>query len=120
MRTALIPSCHPERPHFGKGLCNPCYHHDYYEQRKDKWRSRQSGYVLGQFDRMVAEQGGRCALCDDKVPLVADHDHETGKPRRPLCQVCNKAIGMLHDDPDLVSRAAQYLASFRPSAVGIA
>ena len=105
--------CHPDMTHFALGQCEKCYHRDYYAARKDKWR-KASGYAPGQFTSLVVGQMGECFLCRDAAPLVADHDHETGLPRRPLCQTCNKALGMLHDDPELLTRAATYIAAYKP------
>lgn len=108
--------CHPDQPHFAKGFCQPCYSRDYYEQNKDKWRA-EVGYAPGEYDRMLAEQDGKCYLCGKETELVSDHDHDTGRPRRLLCQVCNKALGMFGDDPELLSRAAEYVIAHKPLAV---
>lgn len=108
--------CHPDLQHFAFGKCQPCYHADYYAARKDKWR-KVSGYAPGQFARLVIGQMGDCFLCGDHTQLVADHDHETGLARKPICATCNKALGMLHDDPELLAKAAQYIAGFKPLTV---
>jgi hypothetical protein len=54
-----------------------------------------------------------CAICGG-VATDVDHDHETGTVRGGLCNGCNSGIGLLRDDPELVARAAQYLASHAP------
>jgi hypothetical protein len=51
-------------------------------------------------DRLVKEQGGRCALCMvDLAGLMAclDHDHTTGRIRAVLCQNCNGIEGKIHN-----------------------
>lgn len=59
-----------------------------------------------EYDRMVEEQGGRCAACGelpnpDGLPveqsLHVDHDHETGEVRGLLCNRCNLALGYAHE-----------------------
>jgi hypothetical protein len=44
-----------------------------------------------------------------RVRLVVDHNHETGKIRGLLCHHCNLAVGWIRDDPDRALRAAEYL-----------
>lgn len=41
--------------------------------------------------------------------LATDHDHSTGEWRGVLCQRCNHAIGLFHDNPQLLRLAADYL-----------
>jgi hypothetical protein len=43
-----------------------------------------------------------------KEPCV-DHDHSTGAVRGLLCGACNKAIGLLKDNPQLARSIASYL-----------
>lgn len=57
-----------------------------------------------------ATQNERCAICNEIVPLVPDHEHcEPPKPRELLCKFCNSGIGFLKDDPKLCELAAAYL-----------
>ena len=68
--------------------------------------------------RLALEQGGRCAVCgspgrvlgDGTVGLVLDHSHATGRPRALLCTHCNAALGMLWEDPRVISRLSEYAA----------
>lgn len=41
--------------------------------------------------------------------LVVDHDHETGKLRGIICDHCNNALGMLHDDIKIIKEVINYL-----------
>lgn len=56
------------------------------------------GMEPGNYETMLAEQDGRCALCQwqpssaDRV-LVVDHDHATGRVRGLLCHDCNLFLG---------------------------
>lgn len=66
-----------------------------------------------EYRRMEKEQKGLCFLCnqlpDSTRSLAVDHDHETGKVRRLLCNRCNTAIGSLQHSPALLRKAAEYL-----------
>ena len=64
---------------------------------------------IGTYFRMMIAQDGRCAICDKIADLVLDHDHDTGLARGLLCDPCNKALGLLYDQPKSAVRAAQYL-----------
>ena len=76
---------------------------------------RKYGLTLEDYDRMLREQGGTCALCS-RVPeqerykrLNVDHCHNTGKIRGLLCTPCNCAIGILGDTVEHVRQAVIYL-----------
>jgi len=64
-----------------------------------------------QFDNMVKIQNGGCAICDVKLgnKLYIDHNHKTGKIRGLLCNTCNRAIGLLKHDTEILKRAQLYL-----------
>lgn len=77
------------------------------------------GISLEEWDEMWAAQGGRCAVCH-KVPRtrpVVDHDHRTGLVRGLLCNYCNHQVIGRHRDPELFTRAAEYLR--RPPALTV-
>ena len=66
-----------------------------------------------EYDEMLLSQDGICLICGKSCPtyrsLSVDHDHETGRIRGLLCDLCNKGLGQFKDDPKLLIRAAQYL-----------
>jgi hypothetical protein len=71
------------------------------------------GLTSAEYDRLFSSPGEKCTICN-KIPRtkkrpVVDHFHETGKVRGMLRQRCNTVIGMMHDDPMLLRRAATYL-----------
>ncbi len=56
---------------------------------------------------------GGCWLCGHANPggvLCIDHDHKTGLFRGLLCHRCNRVLGQVEDDGDLLSRAAGYVS----------
>ena len=80
------------------------------DHRKDYWLQSKYGISQADYERMLAEQNGQCAICFrlmDK-PKV-DHNHETGEVRQLLCNECNCGIGFLREDTILVASALKYL-----------
>ncbi len=72
------------------------------------------GLDEAEYDRLLAEQGGGCAICGTKPKkykhLPVDHDHVTGEVRWILCDSCNTALGGFKDRVDLLEIAIEYLA----------
>lgn len=109
----------------GKNLTGFCPDHTN-GYRRDQMLRRLYGITEEQYEEMLTEQGGCCALCG-KPPkpggkrnagrLHVDHDHATGRVRRLLCNNCNHGLGTFFDDPDLMRRAADYIERFRQVAV---
>lgn len=82
------------------------------DARLDTWLRLRFGIAVEYFRRLEVEQGGVCAICggiEEGRRLSVDHDHATGKVRGLLCGHCNRAIGLLRDDPARAERAAAYL-----------
>ena len=52
---------------------------------------------------------GKCAICGSALNLGIDHDHTRNILRGLLCDLCNTGIGLFHDNPELLIRAARYL-----------
>lgn len=72
------------------------------------------GLTIEQYDQMLANQDGRCPICNRtqfevKKTFVVDHDHITGKIRQLLCEQCNLTLGTFDDDPIRFDSAAAYL-----------
>lgn len=63
--------------------------------REYELRSRY-GISSEEYDRLLQEQGGACAICAGSCPtgrrLAVDHDHETGRVRGLLCATCNQRL----------------------------
>jgi hypothetical protein len=83
-------------------------------KREAKLR-RKYGIGSAEFDQLLSEQNGGCAICHAEVAdsrahqLHVDHCHTTGRVRGILCGPCNRGIGMFRDDPALLIKAAEYL-----------
>lgn len=58
--------------------------------------------------------GERCPICRrDVARTVSDHCHVEGELRERLCATCNSGLGMFHDDPAALRRAAEYVERWR-------
>lgn len=71
-----------------------------------RYQLKAHGLTIEQFKEMVEMQSGKCAICGNppagtkmEKRLHVDHDHQTGKVRSLLCGACNRAIGLLRDEP---------------------
>lgn len=73
---------------------------------------RRYGITYEQRQQMEKNQKGRCAICKKKKSLCLDHNHNTGKVRKLLCQKCNTGIGMFDEDIHFLASAIEYLQSF--------
>ena len=73
------------------------------------------GLSPAEYDRLLALQGGRCAICRGRPKskrLAVDHDHGSGAVRGLLCSQCNaEALGALHDSVELAWNAFAYLST---------
>jgi hypothetical protein len=86
---------------------------------------RAYGIPEGEYQAMLAAQGGVCAICKKAERAInprtgkprhldVDHDHKTGKVRGLLCSTCNNGLGCFQDDRQLLASADKYLAQFEP------
>lgn len=126
-----------KKAHYAHGLCNACYakarrraNPEAQRLANKRWdeqnprrrlavKLRQHGLTLGQYDKMLEDQGGACLICYETPTrrLDVDHDHRCcpgpyscGRcVRGLLCNACNTGIGKLGDDPDRLLSAAAYL-----------
>ncbi|HXF71611.1 MAG TPA: endonuclease VII domain-containing protein [Actinomycetota bacterium] len=122
------------------GRCKPCYAavvREYAEAHKDdpafiearrrrsrEWARRNRAYARNahllrkygitaeDYDRLLEEQGGVCAICGRRPKqryLAVDHEHGTGRVRGLLCDPCNQMLGFAEDDPERLRKAIAYL-----------
>ena len=71
------------------------------------------GISLEERNNMLAQQGGKCAICGTTSPnsvgWVIDHCHTTNKVRAILCNPCNLALGYVRDDVEIMLRMIEYI-----------
>jgi hypothetical protein len=101
--------------------CRPCAKKAARAARLAKWRKLGIPMTLALYDRMLEQQGGRCAICRGKPSetdheLAVDHDHEEPPHVRGLlCTDCNK----LAVHPEKLRKALDYVLEWkarRPSS----
>ena len=111
-------TCHPDRQVVGNGLCGACYQREWRKENPEKrqiYQRRNSYGVSPQdFDRMMAEQNYRCAICrqpfgEDRPsrPLI-EHDHNTGFVRGLVHYWCNTRLTAV-EDKEFLGNALRYL-----------
>lgn len=96
---------------------------------RDKHRLANFGMTWAQYQQLLADQGGGCAVCGSACStgrlLAIDHDHaccpEVGRScgrcvRGLLCGGCNQGLGKFHDDSVLLRAAAAYVERHRGAA----
>ena len=112
-----------------KQRCDECRRLEFNARARAKWREkylrRAYGISVDEFDRMRAEQEGRCAICGATEPggrheeFVVDHDHDTGAVRALLCNACNTGIGLMREDPSILASAIEYVRRHSPTTDGL-
>lgn len=86
---------------------------------KNAYYTRNYGITETQYEAKKLIQKNRCMICGSEgfcigknghtEKLVVDHDHKTGKVRGLLCHNCNRALGLLQDSVEVITKAAEYL-----------
>ena len=84
-------------------------------KRKASSLKRHYGINLDDYNKMLCEQDGVCAICNKversgvKKYLSVDHNHSSGKIRGLLCSLCNALLGLCGDSIDTLEKASNYL-----------
>lgn len=76
---------------------------------------RRYGLTGGDVARMLHAQGGSCGICERVLTneYHIDHDHSTGAVRGLLCPHCNRGLGLMQDDENVLLAAVEYLKRSR-------
>jgi hypothetical protein len=86
------------------------YFKEHPEQRRKIMRKHKYGLLDGG-ERLLANQGGVCAICGgnrSKNALAVDHNHVTGEVCGFLCLQCNAGLGCFADNSDWLRKATEY------------
>lgn len=80
------------------------------------------GIGIQEYERILAEQGGVCAGCKEKVtwfrcgkemPMNIDHCHRTNQIRGILCLHCNRGLGCAKDSIEILQNWIDYLKKYQ-------
>jgi len=106
----------------------PCNHYCSDDCRRevaaDKHYKRTYGVGYYWVKEQLEIQEWKCAICnttgfkmrEDHVSgMNLDHCHKTGKARALLCHNCNRGLGLMQDDPEILRSAADYVEKHRES-----
>lgn len=103
---------------YRRGTCKTCHiketklsakqysQEDYIRKIRYLYGISREEYLL-----LFEKQNGLCAICcrDIDRKLCVDHCHKTKKVRGLLCHNCNRALGLIGDDPETAKRMLNYL-----------
>lgn len=68
------------------------------------------GLSKEEYDKLMEQT--HCTICNADLTerkSGLDHCHRTGRIRGVLCKQCNTGLGMFHDNPETLKKAAEYL-----------
>lgn len=106
--TCWLPWCTSE-PSTTSGLCEP---------HRGSHNRLMHFYGIGWPERLrlSEEQGAKCAICgapddiENGAPVLhVDHCHATGRVRGLLCGACNRGLGLMRDNVELLQNAIAYI-----------
>lgn len=128
MKKKKRATCHPDRPHQGRGLCRTCHRKQWSRTPKGiaAWRNwmlkTQYGISESDYSDLIRKQGGVCAICfmpkqKQKRRFSVDHDHNTGTVRALLCGRCNTSLGVFEFSSGWLISALCYLYMHESSAI---
>ena len=121
------PKCGGENPRLKKYMCNPCskaYERERWaglsaEKKRSKWLKTKYSLTFEEYEAKFREQNGRCECCSVEISITTtsngsdtacvDHNHTTGKVRGLLCNHCNRALGLLKEDIEVMKKLISYL-----------
>jgi len=109
------------------GKCKKCYvkrqqeKYDPLKKRNENLK-RCYGITIEDYNEMLEKQDGKCATCGSTETagrksgrggaadvFAVDHCHDTGKVRGLLCHRCNRAMGLLGDNTQIIQSMIEYL-----------
>lgn len=95
-------------------------HNKEFDSPKDRLLQRNYGITKDDYDALLVEQNGVCAICkmeeskthnfSNKIQdLSVDHCHKSGKVRGLLCHRCNTLLGLVDDNKKILLNSINYL-----------
>jgi DNA-directed RNA polymerase subunit RPC12/RpoP len=139
MSTKLCKTCLQELPidsfnfqsnkKYRQVHCRSCYSKRQLARQTPEQKKRNSDWIIDWhyrkrygvtkqfFYELAAKQENKCAICNCHLEFKGtkgkaaslDHNHLTGEIRGVLCGSCNKALGLLQDNVEVLQKAIIYL-----------
>jgi Recombination endonuclease VII len=122
----ICPKCTKEN-NTKKTYCNECnkqYERSRWsklptEKKRAKWLKNKYDLTFEEYESKFNQQDGRCECCSKSISITTtgngpdtacvDHCHTTGKVRGLLCNHCNRALGLLKEDVEVMKKLIIYL-----------
>ena len=89
-----------------------------------KWRAKikaRHGITQAEFDRRMSAQNNLCAACrgpfKNRRNTHIDHCHKTNRVRDILCHNCNRALGAVQDDENILQALIDYLRRHNATSI---
>lgn len=104
-----------------KSECSHCREEYIKVIHNQKWckicvPDRKSADIMKKYDLSFSDyknilqmNNGLCEICLKEPATDIDHDHITGKVRGLLCSSCNKGLGFMKDDLNILNGSVEYL-----------
>lgn len=98
------------------------YRNENPEKIRDTKLKQAYGVGVDYYNAKLKEQGGVCAGCKKNVKTIwrgkivrmaLDHDHINDRPRGVLCIKCNRALGLLEEDKQIISNLVRYINKYQ-------
>lgn len=94
------------------------YREKYWDKNKNRHLKRQHNITIEDYNKLFDQQKGRCGICRKHQStlsraLCVDHDHKTNRIRGLLCDKCNRAIGIFHDNIGELMASVKYLKKYK-------
>lgn len=92
------------------------------EKIRDTKLRQAYGVGIIYYDAKLKEQGGVCASCGrcrkdtwrgKLVAMPLDHNHLTKQPRGVLCSKCNRALGLVEENIDILLGLIEYIKKYQ-------
>lgn len=105
-------------------VCRSAMNNKWKEVNPEKAKEKQTqrtlkflyNFTIEGKELLFEKQNGKCAICEKTLDSASkahlDHNHKTKEIRGLLCHNCNRGIGYLKDNIDILQKAIQYLINF--------
>lgn len=95
------------------------WQHWTHERKREKWLKHKYNITYKQYEDMYIAQDKKCAICkcdiyidkrdNSHTTACIDHCHKTGRIRGLLCNHCNRALGLLKEDKNIIRNMEKYI-----------